>query len=293
MRVGCAFLYNITRFGFPPTFDDSVRALYEIKELGYHSAELEVDIDENLEDYIRKEQIMKSALKELDMQVSGVIGVVQQGFSTDDTTADKALEKFKTLCGFISRIGTKYAIICTYMPAEIKLVKGTEIYRGSPPLQLELPKDFKWSQFWANAVKRFKKMAEVAKEHGLDLIIENRVGDFASTSEGLLNLLQQSGMDNVGLLLDIAHMNATKEHLEIAISKCANYIKYVHLSDNDGTSSKHNAFGNGNIDFKRVLKSLKHIGFNGYINVDVGGVSDPKLAYLESRKSLEAILKEL
>jgi sugar phosphate isomerase/epimerase len=163
------------------------------------------------------------------------------------------------------------------MPPEIEGVKGTEAYAGSPPQQVRVPKGFDWDRFWDNAVQRFGQMARLANNYEEQLIIENRVGDFVNTSDGVLKLIEDAGEPNAGCLLDIAHTHATKEHLELVIPKLKKRLLYVHLADNDGTHPFHLPAGRGNIDFTAVFRTLKSIGYDSYVNVDYGGVPSDEI----------------
>jgi len=272
MNVGCAALYPITRYGFPYSLDDYLKAIAEMRSAGFDACELEINVDIDLVDYEQRIGQVKQALRQNDMKLSAVIGVVNGAFSMDKELADEYLRKFERLCTFIENVGCDTACICAYMPPEIKGVPGSEAYRGSPPLQVRVPAGFRWEPFWENATRRLAQMARICARHGQRLVIENRVGDFVSTSDGVLRLLDDAGEANAGCLLDLAHTHASKEHFDLVIPKLRRRLMYVHLADNDGTFSYHLPAGRGNIDFPAVFLSLHAVGYDGYVNVDYGGV---------------------
>ena len=103
------------------------------------------------------------------------------------------------------------------------------------------------------------------------------MGDWVSTSDGVLKLIEDAGEPNAGCLLDVAHTNATKEHLNLIIPKLKNRLMYVHLADNDGTQPYHLPAGQGTIDFPAVFRSLRSIGYDNYVNVDYGGVPSDQI----------------
>jgi sugar phosphate isomerase/epimerase len=277
MKVGCAALYPITRYGFPYSLDDYLKAVAEMKAAGFSACELEINVDLDLNEYVQRIDEVCAVLREHVMTLSAVIGVVQQAFSTDKAAADETRRRFERLCQFIKDVGCDTACICTYMPKEIEGVPGTEMYRGSPPLQVRVPRGFNWAFFWDNAVARFGEMARIAARHGQKLVIENRVGDFVNTSDGVLKLIEDAGEPNAGCLLDVAHTHATKEHLALVVPKLKKRLMYVHLADNDGSFSYHLPAGRGKIDFRAIFRSLKEIGYDGYANVDFGGVPPDKI----------------
>ena len=221
MKIGCAALYPITRYGFPYSFDNYMKAIAEMHSAGFGACELEINVDIDLDEYLARIQEVKNALARNEMKLSAVIGVVNGGFSQDRQVADEYARRFERLCEFIEQVGCETACICAYMPPEIQGVPGSEPYRGAPPMRVRVPSGFQWARFWDNAVARFAEMARIAARHGQRLIIENRVGDFVNTSDGVLKLIEEAGEPNAGCLLDLAHANATKEHLDLIIPKRA------------------------------------------------------------------------
>lgn len=100
-------------------------------------------------------------------------------------------------------------------------------------------------------VESIKYLAEIGKEHGVRILIENNVmapfnfkGEKNSmflgvTPNDLLRILSGIGTENAGLLLDLAHLYVSSETLgfciQDALLKLAPQIEYIHLSHNDGT----------------------------------------------------------
>ena len=272
MKIGCAALYPITRYGFPYSFDNYLKAVAEMHSAGFEYCELEINVDNDLDEYIGRIDEVKAVLAGNHMTISSIIAVVDGGFSTDPELADDYLRRYERLCGFAADVNCESVCICAYMPPEIEGIEGTQPYAGAPPMQVRVPAGFDWDRFWDNAVHRFGQMARIAARYGQQLIIENRVGDFVNTSDGVLKLIEDAGEPNGGCLLDVAHTHATKEHLELVIPKLKKRLVYVHLADNDGTQPYHLPAGQGNIDFPSVFRSLKSIGYDSYVNVDYGGV---------------------
>jgi sugar phosphate isomerase/epimerase len=295
MEVGCAALYPITRYGFPYSFDDFMKALEEMRAAGFDAVELEINVDLDLDEYVERIEEVQQKLGSLELGLSAIILVVQQAFSTDKAAADEHVRRFDLASQFIAEVGCDTACICAYMPKEIKMVAGTEVYAGSPPTQIHVPPGFGWQAFWDNAVARFRQMARIAAGRGQRLIIENRVGDFVNTSDGALELVEDAGEPNGGLLLDVAHMHATKEYFELVVPKMGWRLMYVHLADNDGSYSYHRPAGQGNIDFLALFRTLTAARYSGYTNVDFGGVPSDKIwkEVRDGREYFEGLLAQL
>jgi len=295
ITVGCAALYPITRYGFPYSFEDYMKALDEMRAAGFDAVELEINVDVDLDEYRGRIEDVQQKLSSLELRLSAVIIVVQQAFSTDKAAADEHVRRFDLASQFIADVGCDVACICAYMPKEIEMVAGTEVYRGSPATQIRVPPGFDWLVFWDNAVARFRGMARIAGARGQRLVIENRVGDFVNTSDGALKLVEDAGEPNGGLLLDVAHMHATKEFFELVIPKMGERLMYVHLADNDGSFSHHLPAGQGNIDFLSLFRTLKAAGYSGYANVDFGGVPPDRIwdEVKRGREYFEGLIAQL
>lgn len=270
MKIACGYTIPITLFGLPPSPKDHLKAMEMVGRAGFEAIELEL-YDTLIPEHQRDIGQMKAVLQRYRMACPSVMTVEEKMFSLDRAVREKAIGDFDALTDLIVELGASLVTICGYMPPEIKPL-GTELYRGGPPTGVQVGDDFSWPQFWASAVDQVRQCAGIAKRKGLTLLVETRANDVFSSTDAIINLLRESGADNVGVILDVAHVHAGKEYLALAIPKLDGLIKLVHLSDNDGSQAFHRSPGAGNIDFPAVIRSLKRAGFDGYIVVDTSGV---------------------
>src|SRR5512136_951228 len=105
MKIGCAALYPITRYGFPYSFDNYLKAVTELHSAGFEACELEINVDIDLAEYERRIAEIQKALKDRQMTLSAVIGVVQSGFSMNAPLADESLKRYERLCRFCRSVG--------------------------------------------------------------------------------------------------------------------------------------------------------------------------------------------
>jgi sugar phosphate isomerase/epimerase len=101
------------------------------------------------------------------------------------------------------------------------------------------------------------------------------------------------GDENFGAVLDTGHQHAQKEILPLSVEKLGSRIFYLHVSDNDGLVNEHLALGEGTVDWTGVFIALKKHGFDGYVALDIGHVSDLDGAMLRSRRFLLDLLPRL
>ena len=260
MKIACGYTIPITLFGIPPSPTDHLKAMEIVGQNGFKAIELEL-YDELLAEHKRDLDKMKTILNRYGMTVPSVMAVEEKMFSLDPVLKEKAIQDFDQLTDLIVELGAPLVAICGYMPPEIR-PKGTEIYAGGPPTSVEVGDDFSWEAFWGNAVDIVRRFSIIAATKGLTLIIETRANDVFGSTDAILSLIREVGSDNLGVILDVAHVNAGKEYLSLVIPKLGRLIKLVHFSDNDGTQAYHHSLGTGKIDFRAIIKSLRKVGFD-------------------------------
>ena len=291
MKVGAAALYPITRYGFPYSFDNYMKALQEMHDAGFKNVELEINVDIDLDEYRTRIDEVKEKLNALDLNLSATILVVQQAFSLDADAADETMRRFDIATQLIEEVGCEAACICAYMPKDVEMVAGTEVYRGSPPTQIRVPENFDWNTFWDNAVSRFRQMAKIAASRGQKLIIENRVGDFVNSSDGALKLVEDAG-ELSGLEAYDAARPPHSEGLAITIAAylahetdCTN-INLLHLSSAkaiDAAMRMAKVFPQ--IDFRREVTVTHLLADFDNANGNFGKVNPP----IRSREDVDAL----
>ena len=291
MQVACGYTIPITLFGIPPSPADHLKGMEIVGQAGFKFIELEF-CDELLEAHRRDLPKMKAILDKYGMRIASIMAVEEKLFSLDPAIKRKALADFDHLAGLIAQLGSPLVTICGYMPPEIR-PQGTELYVGGPPTAVTVSEDFSWAAFWANAVDVFKQCAVMAKRRDLTLLIETRANDVFSSTDALMNLIRESGGDNAGVILDVAHVHAGKEYLALVIPKLGKLIKLVHMSDNDGTQAYHYPLGRGTIDFHAVVLSLKRAGFDGIIVVDISGAPNIVEEAVKAREYFQQLIDEV
>ncbi len=299
MLITCGYTIPITLFGIPPSPEDHLKAMEIVGQAGFDSIELEL-YDELLAEHRRDLGRMQAILEDYHMTVPSVMAVEEHMFSLDPAIKRKAIEDFDSLTDLIVELGSPIVSICGYMPPEIRPL-GTELYVGGPPTAVSVSEDFSWPAFWDNAVDLVSQLASISQRKGLTLIIETRANDIFSSTDALMNLIReasdrlvlQGDAARMGLILDVAHINAGKEYLGLVIPKLGKLIKLVHLSDNDGSQAYHHAPGRGNIDFEAVLRALVRVGYDDHIVVDISGVPNVVEEAVNAREYFQSLLDRL
>ncbi len=139
-------------------------------------------------------------------------------------------------------------------------------------------------------IQTIHELLPLSRELGVGLMIENLPEGFNTASQ-LGDLLEP--IPELGLHLDIGHanllvpINTTDEILAAFGAR----LQHVHLHDNKGGSADlHLPLGAGNIETAHYVRSLRNIGFDGTITLEVFTPDRRHLAY--SRDVLRRIWDE-
>jgi D-psicose/D-tagatose/L-ribulose 3-epimerase len=116
------------------------------------------------------------------------------------------------------------------------------------------------------AADGIRAAADYASEHGVSLAIEplNRYEtDLINTVSQGVELCEQVGRDNVGLLLDTFHMNIEEKRIADAIRLGGEWLLELHACENDrGTP------GGGHVEWGEVFDAVVQVGFDGLIALE-------------------------
>ncbi len=110
------------------------------------------------------------------------------------------------------------------------------------------------------AKKSLSSIDRISAEYGVRIAVENMPSFpfmLGHTAEEMKDLI---GNTNLGFCLDIGHANTT-DQIDELIKEFKDRLINVHIHDNNGEMDEHLTLGEGNIDFKKVLDSLK--GYQG------------------------------
>jgi len=133
-------------------------------------------------------------------------------------------------------------------------------------------------------VEALQACSQAAAPHGVRLALEpiNRYETtLINNVEQGLDLIEQVGANNFGLLLDTFHMNIEDASLEGGIRAAGDRIFHFHVADSNRWYP-----GAGHIDFRSVLGALFETGYNGFVSgefmpmPDADTAAEQAIAYL-------------
>jgi len=113
---------------------------------------------------------------------------------------------------------------------------------------------------WAEAA--VYQLLPVAKECGVQLLLENIISSGTRCAELVKLLNEVDPASEAGICLDLGHahvLGGVVEELEAALPRLA----HLHVHDNDGQEDSHLAPGRGTIPWRDVLTRLQSSGYTG------------------------------
>lgn len=136
-------------------------------------------------------------------------------------------------------------------------------------------------------VESVREIAEAAAERGLRLVFEvlNRYESHQiCTGAQAVALIEQVGMDNIGVLLDAYHMNIEEADPAAALRAAGERLWLYHAAD-----SHRGAVGSGHTDFAAQLAALDAIGYGGPIILECTAPGPNPFTPMKAADSLDKL----
>lgn len=291
-RITACYLYPITKYGYPPKAENTLRYIEEFRELGFGSIELEGIREEHLMGVYQIKDEIAARVKEHDMEVP-YFCVVLPGLSSPEADERfKNLELFRKGCEIASDLGSlgvlDNAPLPPYVfPEDIPVVRH---YHEDVLLAAKFPEDLNWDFYWKDMTETYREACDIASEFGLSYQMHPALGVLSSTTDAFLHFHDAVGRDNLRFNFDTANQYFLKDNLQLSLRRLSDHIDYIHISDNGGKQVEHLAIGDGIIRWDDFFETIDKIGFKGHFGIDIGGsessVSDLDTAYTNAAEFL-------
>ncbi len=117
-------------------------------------------------------------------------------------------------------------------------------------------RDDQWSsQALEHSMTAIEHLKAFAHPLGVKVVLENLLNE-VSTPEHLMEIMKVGHFDNVGIALDIGHAHLTYGGVEAAFEACSKRVTQMHINDNHGTRDEHLWPGDGDVDWKAVMRGI-------------------------------------
>ena len=128
MKVACGYTIPITKYGLPPSLENHLKAMEEVKESGFSALEMELVAGEK--EYITNWGRVIQKSKDLSLDVPSIMAVTYDMFSLDNQKQKESIRHFAEICTMTRDIGAKMVTNCFYLPPELVPEDKTELYHG-------------------------------------------------------------------------------------------------------------------------------------------------------------------
>jgi sugar phosphate isomerase/epimerase len=294
-KIVCTYLFLISKYGYPPTAQNTLDHIDEIQAMGFKSLELEgIHREHLLSMYELRHQIAEK-ITENDLRVPYFCIVLPELSAEDKVEREENLQLFERGCEIAACLNSKGVLDNAplppyHFPNDIPVVR----HYDEDILQLaSLNPKIDWSGYWDAVVNTYREACDIAADKNLTYHLHPCLGVMASSSEAFLHFCDAVGRDNLRFNLDTSNLYYLKENLNLALHRLSPYIDYIHLSDNSGKRVEHLKPGDGNIPWQQFFDTLNSIKFTGYIGLDMGGeesiIKNIDTAYISAAKWLEEI----
>ena len=291
MKPACGWLYALNQYGYPPSFEDTLRAISKAAAWGFEAFEMEAIGEANLRLLHARRNEIRAHIDSLGLVLANFVPMLPDVVSLDRRRRAHAFEVFELGTELAVSLGARLVMCDSYqVPLEyVGEAPADDPIHYDKQYRVRVTQGFSWDRVWDNLVTSIARCAEIAARHGIRLGMELRVAEAVSNTDAFLRLYEAIGNPNLGVVFDTAHLHAQKEILPLSIEKLKDRVFFVHASDNDGRSNAHLALGDGTIDWVGVFQALKKHRYNGYIGLDIGACADLEGAYLRSKRFVEEL----
>jgi len=143
---------------------------------------------------------------------------------------------------------------------------GKIIVFGSPA-QRSIPEGVNHADAWRWAADIFRKCSMYAEQYDVYICIEplrKGMTNFINTVDEAIKLIEDVNHPNFRLILDVYAMTGADEPIDRQIEKGGRYLMHFHANDDNMGGP-----GFGSADYRAVVRSLRKIGFKGYVSVEI------------------------
>lgn len=247
---------------------DILEEIKSIKRLGFDFVEIGIEWPEDMPEILnRKRSKILSLLKKYNMFAIGHTAWWMDFSTPYESVRREWVEEGKRKINTASRLGMKKINFHSYS------VLATPFHRKYRRSLLD------------NFVESLKELITYARTKGIEVILENGVERGEITNFRDFKYIVDKS--NVKVHLDVGHafVCGGMKNVKNYIFNFKSRLEHVHMHDNHGKADEHLPIGKGLIDFHKVVRYLKEIGYDKTITFEVF------TSKMDARKSMVRIKK--
>lgn len=146
-------------------------------------------------------------------------------------------------------------------------------------------------EIYARAKEGFQELCDYAKPRNVSICIETGAFvyiNFLNTCSEVAQMIQDVGRENLGIMLDLFHLQIEEPDMLEAIRKYGQICQHVHLADNNRKYP-----GAGGFDFCKIINAFRDIGYQQAFSVEVRQVPDSHTAARLAAQKLMPLFQQI
>lgn len=303
MKIGAA-VWCFTHPHYQPPYEEAIKT---VGELNVDGIEMIAYTSDDLHGYYTQEKCLslRSQIESYGMVVSEFVlysHAVAGLLNSCESERQKSLDIFKRGLEVASMLGTDTVNIVSNWPEEIKApvpympayihpcVNGYQKF--NPKQMMDIPENFDATANWNRYMDSIKQIVAMCEQNGMRFALEGHANVLVGTTDAMLRAFDWIPSDSFGTNFDAAWQLMQREYLPWSVQKLGKKIFHVHIRDADGLISYTLPVGQGIIDWNGFVKSLKKVGFDGFLSLELAGLVDQKRYARESIEHIRRILRE-
>jgi sugar phosphate isomerase/epimerase len=246
-----------------------------LKDEGFEGYQLEIFFPERVEEWLREAEGLQSRAADLGMTATQFVAhfLMPTTANAGALESDFGFEQMKNVARIVSVFPTCNVITLPCAPFDF------EGKRVSCKETAALGKQL---------VRKLKEYGSIASSVGCSLALELIPGCLADSTDRLAGIIEETGIENLGLNFDTGHAMRRGEPLSDIPAKLAGKIFGTHLKDSVGSGTAALPPGDGEIDWKTLLSALQANGYEGSYDLEIV-TSSPQDVLPAYRKGLDCL----
>lgn len=275
-KIGCcSFCFH--KFAAGEVMDEAIDI---IGRMGFEGIELIINAREDIANYWTDRNIgeLRKKLDTYGLTVSqlAIFQPVVEGLtSLNSDERNRSLDYFEAGCRIAKKIGAHFVNIVAPWPREFKgpgsyLPRYYDLPEPKPgqKYRFDIASGFDWDAVWKGYIGTTKACLERAKRHGTPMTLEHHTHTMIPDATAFLRLWDAVRDPMLGYNLDVGWTMSQREYPPVAIHKARKHLKNLHMRDIDGMMRRFVHIGEGVMDFKGIVDTLKSIGFSGFMSLE-------------------------
>lgn len=255
---------------FPNSFTID-QILEASREIGYDGVELNID-----EDMLKHDKRMISSIAEKAESLGLELPSLCTGLfwkynlaSPDEVLRKKGIEILRKGCEIASNLGAKVVLAVPAVAVP------------------EIP----YQKTWQLSKRSILKAASAAQDHGVYIGVENVWNRFLYSPLEFRNFIEDIRHPHVKAYFDVGNIFFLGFPQQW-ILHLADLIACVHVKDFQRSTLQFKPLLQGDVPWPGVMRALRHIGYDGFLNVEVSPYpGNPTKSAMDNKSSLDIILQ--